>query len=82
MLNVNDFPIQIGVDNQSTLSLVKNPVQHSRCKHIDIRYHFIRNEILEGTVNLYYVQTCDNIADIFTSPVTAQKLLLFESIRG
>ena len=81
MLNVNDFPIQIGVDNQSTLSLAKTPVQHCRCKHIDIRYNFIRNEILEGTVNLY-VQTCDNIADIFTKPVTAQKLLLFKSIRG
>ena len=75
-------PITIGVDNQSAMKLAKNPVFHQRSKHINIKYHFIRNEILNENVKLFYVQSISNIADIFTKPVTSSKLNMFSCIRG
>ena len=53
-------------DNQGSLALAKNPVKHHRSKHIDVRYHFIRDHIKKGTVDLHYVPTSDNQADVFT----------------
>ena len=46
-------------DNQSAIALANNPVLHSRTKHIDIQYYFIRNEVLEGRIDLIYVPTED-----------------------
>jgi len=70
------------VDNQGAISLAKNPVHHQRSKHIDIKYHYIRNEILNDIVNLEYVNTKENVSDIFTKPVSRNKLLQFACIRG
>ena len=56
----------IPVDNQGAMKLAKNPQFHNRTKHIDIRYHFIRETIESDLVELQYVQTEDNIADILT----------------
>ena len=67
-------------DNQGSIALAKNPVHHLRSKHIDIRYHFIREEVQKGTVNLVYVPTNDNAADIFTKPMPRIKLMKFKSI--
>ena len=61
--------IPIFCDNTSAIAISNNPVQHSRTKHIDIRYHFIREHIMNGTVELQYVPTADQIADIFTKPL-------------
>ena len=55
---------------------------HQRSKHIDIRFHYIRDEIKNGTVTLFYVQSNDNIADIFTKPAIRQKLDKFKFIHG
>ncbi|GAB1609461.1 hypothetical protein Ahia01_001231700 [Argonauta hians] len=65
-------------DNQGTISLANNPVKHQRSKHIDIKYHYIRNEISKGRLTLRYIETNKNIADAFTKPVTAIKLRKFE----
>ena len=65
-------------DNQGAIALGKNPVQHQRSKHIDIKYHFIRNEIQNGTVDIQYVPTDQNWADIFTKPVGKPKLQMFK----
>lgn len=64
-------------DNQGALSLVKNPVQHPKSKHIDIRYHFIREHYRDGKIRLDYVPSADNIADIFTKPPKRQSLIKF-----
>ena len=69
--------VLISVDNQGTINLAKNPVNHQRSKHIDIKYHFIRSEIQNGNVTLQYIPTEDNVADIFTKPVTKAKLEKF-----
>ena len=82
MLGCNEQPIVLHADNQGAIALSKNPVHHQRSKHIDIRYHYIRSEIQSGDVELLYVPSEDNISDIFTKPVSKQKLCKFSFMRG
>ena len=49
--------ITLSVDNQGAIALAKNPVQHQRCKHIDIKYHFVRSEGNSGVIDLQYIPT-------------------------
>lgn len=53
-------------DNKSTISITRNPTLHGRTKHIDTRYHFIRDLIREGTLDVVHCGTNDQIADILT----------------
>lgn len=57
------------VDNQSAIHIAKNPEQHKRLKHIDLKYHFIRDKVNEGIVSLEYIGTSEQIADLFTKPL-------------
>ncbi|KAE8671027.1 hypothetical protein F3Y22_tig00112000pilonHSYRG00251 [Hibiscus syriacus] len=59
----------IHVDNKSAIELAKNPVNHERSKHIDVRFHFIRDHVKEGSVELVHVASQDQVADIFTKPL-------------
>ena len=61
--------IPIYCDNQSVIATTGNPVQHSMTKHISIRYHFIREHVMEGTMELHFVPTDQQLADIFTKPL-------------
>jgi len=56
-------------DNESAIKIAYNPVQHSRTKHIEIRNHFIRDHVARGDIELIYVPTKDQLADIFTKPL-------------
>ena len=66
-LMLNKIPIFC--DNTSAIAISNNPVQHSRTKHIDVRYHFIKEHVMNGTVELHFVPTKQQIADIFTKPL-------------
>lgn len=57
------------VDNMSAITLIKNPQYHHRSKHIDIRYKYIRERYQEGLINLQYVNTKDQVADLLTKPL-------------
>jgi hypothetical protein len=57
---------ELNVDSKSALALARNPVFHERSKHINLRYHFIRNCLAEGTVSATYINTVDQLADILT----------------
>ena len=67
-LNFSHIPIFC--DNQSAIAMTGNPVQHSMTKHISIRYHFIREHVEEGTIELKFVPTDQQLADIFTKPLS------------
>ena len=67
--NMNLTKSIIYCDNTSTKNLSKNPVNHSRTKHIDIRHHFLRDNIEKGIINLEHISTENQIADIFTKPL-------------
>ena len=56
----------IAEDNQSCIKMTKNPVNHGRAKHIDIKYHHIRDEVKRGEVKLEYCETTLMLADIMT----------------
>ena len=65
-------------DNMSAINLSKNPVQHSKSKHIEIWYHFIQNLVEEKTVYLEFINTDNQKANIFTKPLDGPR---FESLR-
>ena len=56
----------IAEDNQSCIKMTKNPVNHGRAKHIDIKYHHIRDEVKSGEVKLKYCETATMLVDIMT----------------
>jgi hypothetical protein len=56
-------------DNESAIKIAYNPVQHTRTKHIEIRHHFIRDHVARGDIELSYVCTKEQLADIFTKPL-------------
>ena len=66
---VDDSPTPIYGDNQGSLDLVRNPVKHNKSKHIDIKYHFIRDLYTTNKIDLSHVRSDDNIADIMTKPL-------------
>ena len=67
--NINikqNHPTDIFSDNQGAIKLVNNPVLHQRTKHIDIKYHFIRDEKAKGVLNINYISTSQQPADALT----------------
>jgi hypothetical protein len=56
-------------DNESAIRKADNLVEHSRTKHIDIRYHFLRDHQQRGDIEIAYVSTKEQLADIFTKPL-------------
>jgi Reverse transcriptase (RNA-dependent DNA polymerase) len=62
-------PSTIFSDNQSAISIAHHPEFHARTKHIDIAFHFLRDHVQKGTIDLSYINTDFNIADIFTKPL-------------
>ena len=65
-------------DNTSAINISKNPVQHSRTKHIEIRHHFIREFVEDGTLTLEFIHTNNPKVDLFTKPLDSKH---FEFLR-
>ena len=61
--------IPIYCDNTSAIAIANNPVLHSKTKHIEIRYHFIRDHVMNGDIELHFVPTEYQLAEVFTKPL-------------
>ena len=60
-------------DNTSAINLTKNPIVHSRTKYIEIQHHFIRDHISTGDMELKFIETSRQTADIFTKPLGTER---------
>lgn len=69
-----DCKVNIHCDNQSAIALSKNPTFHDRTKHIDVRFHFVRETVQEGVVTLLKVHTTNNPADMMTKALPSNRL--------
>jgi hypothetical protein len=75
-------PILIYADNQGSIFIGSNPVQEIRTKHIDVKYHYVRECIAVKKIVLYHVPTEDNTADIFTKNLGCLKFEKFKQQLG
>ena len=72
-MGVGHRHITVYCDSQSAIHLAKNQVLHARTKHIDVRYHFVREILEEGEILLMKISTTENPADMMTKVVTSTK---------
>ncbi|GKC39423.1 hypothetical protein Tco_1051807 [Tanacetum coccineum] len=79
-ISLVDIPIMC--DNKGAIDLSKNPVQHSRTKHIEIRHYFLRDNVQKGNISIEKVLSEDNIADILTKPLKREPFNYLRLGRG
>ena len=69
-------------DNMSNIQFANNPIFHVRTKHIEVHFHYVHEKVLAGHVDLVYVRTEEQVANIFTKCVGAKKLNRFRNMIG
>ena len=74
---LKDFSVDTGCilifyDNRSAINLAKNPCQHKRTMHIDVRHHFLRDNVEKGLISMNFCATDKQIADIFTKALSRE----------
>jgi hypothetical protein len=60
-------------DNTSAISVVKNPVFHKKMRHVERRHHFLRDHVEKGDIEMRYIVTERQLADIFTKPLNSSR---------
>ncbi|GJR67466.1 putative ribonuclease H-like domain-containing protein, partial [Tanacetum coccineum] len=73
----NFMNTQIFIDNESTISIVKNPVYHSKTKHIEIRHHFIKDSYKKKLIQVLKIHTDDNVTDLLTKAFDGPRFNFF-----
>ena len=73
-----EHPIVINCVKTSAINMSKNPIMHSKTKHIPIKYHYLREQVYQKTIKLEYIGTKEQIVDIFTKPLPKEA---FERLR-
>ena len=58
--------VPIYCDSSSAIAISHNPIQHTRTKHIDIRYHFLKDNVLKNRIEFIFVTSTEEVADVFT----------------
>jgi hypothetical protein len=71
-LGRKDKPLSLMVDNQSAIAIAKNPVHFSKTKHIEVRWHFIREQVLKSKITLHFVLSREQAADFLTKAVVGE----------
>ena len=75
-------PTTILEDNQSSIAMARNPQFHGRAKHIDIKHHFVREQVSSGMIELKYCPTCEMVADILTKGLPQQQFSALREMAG
>ena len=65
-------PVELYCDNQAAIAISNNDVHHGRTKHIDIKHHYTRDTVKEKLVHLQWISNNEQLADIFTKPLSTQ----------
>ncbi|KAI3715571.1 hypothetical protein L6452_22557 [Arctium lappa] len=74
--------ILIYCDSKSAIAITANPVQHTKTRHIDVMYHFIKDNVEKGTIELFFVKTDYQLADLFTKPLDEKRFTFLVSKHG
>ena len=75
-------PVVIFYDNTSVINILKNPMMHTETKHIAIKYHFLREFVQDKEVRLEYVNTKEQIVDVFIKPLRKDAFLYLRGKLG
>ncbi|KAI9200747.1 hypothetical protein LWI28_012696 [Acer negundo] len=75
-------PTVVHCDNHSTIAMTRNSVFHSCTRHIETRFHFIRELVDKGSIKMSYCSTDEQLADIFTKPLGSKKFVYFRDMLG
>ncbi|XP_052735546.1 uncharacterized protein LOC128197530 [Vigna angularis] len=73
-------PLQLRIDNISVINLSKNPVSHGRSKHLEVKYHFLRDLVSKGRIVLSYCRTEEQLEDIFTKALKVDRFDFLKKI--
>ena len=79
---VPKFPTVMKEDNQSAIAISNNPQFHGRTKHVDIKFHFVREQVIGRKIQLEYCPTEVMVADMFTKSLSSEKFKHFRSMLG
>jgi hypothetical protein len=71
--------VQLMCDNTSAISVAKNPVFHKKMRHVERRHHFLRDHIKKEDIDMRYINTERQLADIFTKPLDSSR---FADLQG
>ena len=74
--------VPILCDSKSAIAISTNPVQHSKTNHIDVRYHFLKDNVEKGNIEMYLVPTEIQLADIFTKALDETRFSFLVSKMG
>jgi hypothetical protein len=70
--------VMLKIDNVSAINLAKNPIAHGRSKHIELRFHYLREQVNNGNLTLEHCISEEQVADLFTKAVTVK---VFQKLR-
>ena len=78
-LLVSVRPVMLMEDNQAAIAIARNPMAHARTKHIDIRFHYVREALQNGAIDVHYCPTSEMLADLLTKSLSKGQ---FETLRS
>ncbi|MCO5595029.1 hypothetical protein L7F22_049066 [Adiantum nelumboides] len=81
-LRIKEEPLMLHCDSQSAIQLARNPVYHSKTKHVDVKYHFIREMVENKQVQLVKVHTTDNLVDLLTKGLPGESFAHCRKLLG